>query len=313
MILNIISLLVIALAIRAVVRLARMFVMWLGRGKTLERALDEDRLSAEARQAADDAESWQAKRHLEGAAGVGGIPHPHLSGPLRSEVLRADVSRREEYLDRIHLGWYQVVLIFFLGSIAGLVLEETWMLVTAGLTQSRVGLVWGPFSPLYGFGAVLLTIVSFQLRKRHATWWQTFLLAVLIGGSLEQVTGWSMETLFHAQSWTYAYLPDAITQWVAWRFLFFWGVIGLVWSRFVMPELLYRIGMPTTRRQVIFVSLLAAYLSADIFMTLVCFNRQKARNQGIPAKTSLESWVDEHYSDEWIASRFQNLVVGTQL
>ena len=187
------------------------------------------------------------------------------------------------------------------------------MLVTAGLTQSRVGLVWGPFSPLYGFGATFLTVVSFELRKHHATWWQIFLSAVVIGGSLEQVTGWGMETLFHAQSWTYSYLPDAITQWVAWRFLFFWGVIGLVWSKVVMPELLYRIGEPTTRRQIVFTALLAAYLTADISMTLVCFNRQAARDRGVPARGAFEEWVDEHYSDEWIASRFQNLVVGQQL
>lgn len=184
------------------------------------------------------------------------------------------------------------------------------MLITAGLTENRVGLVWGPFSPLYGFGSVFLTVVSFELRRHGAKNWQVFLAAALIGGLLEQVTGWSMETLFNATSWSYSHLPDHITKWVAWRFLVFWGLLGLVWCRAVMPVLLYRIGMLTSKRQLVFVVLLSVYLVADIVMTMACFNRKTARDEGVPAQNAFEEWVDENYTDEFIANRFQNLVIG---
>jgi hypothetical protein len=75
--------------------------------------------------------------------------------------------------------------------------------------------------------------------------------------------------------------------------------------------MLYRIGMPSTVRQVTFVALLALYLSTDIFMTVSCFGRMAAREAGIPAQTPFQEWVDEHYSDSFIAGRFQNLVIGT--
>ena len=77
-----------------------------------------------------------------------------------------------------------------------------------------------------------------------------------------------------------------------------------------MPPLLYRIGMPTSRRQLIFVILVSAYLAADIWMTLACFNRKTARDAGVPASNAFEQWVDEHYTDKFIANRFQNLVIG---
>ena len=130
-----------------------------------------------------------------------------------------------------------------------------------------------------------------------------------IGGGLEQLTGWAMEELFNATSWTYEFLPDHITKWVAWRFLFFWGILGLVWARSVMPRLLYQIGMPTSKRQVLFVTLVAVYLVADIGMTLVCFNRKTARDAGVPAANAFERWVDTNYTDEFISSRFQNMVI----
>ncbi len=216
----------------------------------------------------------------------------------------------DEYLDHLHLGWYQVVIIFFLGSMAGLLIEEVWMLATSGLTENRVGLVWGPFSPLYGLGAVALTVLSFALRSRGAAGWQVFLVSALVGGVLEQLAGWSMSVFFDAESWTYLHLPDHITQWVAWRFLLMWGLLGLAWCRAVMPRLLYQIGMPTTRRQAIFVALVAVYLVADVAMTLVCFDRKAERDAGEPPANAFEQWVDTNYSDEFIAGRFQNLKIG---
>lgn len=216
----------------------------------------------------------------------------------------------DEYLDHLSLGWYQAVIIFFLGSMAGLLIEEVWMLVSAGLTESRVGLVWGPFSPLYGLGAVLLTWMSFHLRAHGAAGWQVFLVSAVVGGVLEQLAGWSMSTFFDAESWTYLHLPDHITQWVAWRFLAAWGVLGLVWCRAVMPRLLYQIGMPTTRRQAVFVTLVAVYLVADVAMTLACFDRKAERDAGEPPSNAFEQWVDTNYNDEFISSRFENLKIG---
>lgn len=300
MIISLLTLLFVALIVEGFIRVVRYFWGWLRQGEKL------DKKQVKHAEIAEKAAQESAARDL--------VDFEEKSAPER--VVTVGKSERdaiEAYLDTMKLKPFQCVVVFFLGCIAGLFVEEVWMFITAGLTQSRVGVVWGPFSPLYGFGALLLTIICYNLRRHHAKDWQVFLLAVVIGGSLEQLTGWSMETLFHAQSWTYLYLPDHITQWVAWRFLFFWGVLGLVWYKIIMPPLLYRIGMPTTKRQIIFVTLLAVYLTADLLMTLACFDRKTERDQGIPPQNAFEEWIDEHYTDEFIANRFQNLVIGSDL
>ena len=222
--------------------------------------------------------------------------------------MRAQRAERERFLDDLRITWYQVVMIFFVASILGLILEEVWMFITEGLTERRYGLVWGPFSPLYGVGALLLTLLCFELRKREAKSWQIFLTGMIVGGGLEQITGWGMETLMGATSWDYSNVPGCITKWVAWPFLFFWGALSLIWAKAVMPELLYRIGAPTRKRQVVFVGILAVYLAFDIFMTLACFERVGARERGIPPHGAFEEWVDTKYSDEFVANRFQNMV-----
>ena len=283
--------------IQGFVRVVVFFWEWLSRG---------DRLGEEQVELAESAleESEDVlERELARAERERGLGRLFARWHASNEAI-------DEYLDHLRLGWYQAVIIFFLGSMAGLLIEEVWMLVSAGLTESRVGLVWGPFSPLYGLGAVLLTWRSCFLRSRGAAGWQVFLVSAVVGGVLEQIAGWSMSTFFDAESWTYLHLPDHITQWVAWRFLAAWGVLGLVWCRAVMPRLLYQIGMPTTRRQAVFVTLVAVYLVADVAMTLACFDRKAERDAGEPPSNAFEQWVDTNYNDEFISSRFENLKIG---
>lgn len=304
MLASLIGLIVFVLVCRAVLWCVRTFWQWLGKGRPVRGAEECAALSEESREAVRTLEAVRAANRLDGSPLC-------LSREQLRLLNRAERAVRDDYIDHLSIGWYQVVMIFFIGSMAGLVLEEVWMFATMGLTESRVGLVWGPFSPLYGVGAVLLTLVSFQLRRHHASLLVAFLVSMAIGGLLEQGTGWAMETFMGAVSWDYIAggVPGAITRWVAVPFLFFWGLLGICWYRLVMPSLLWWLGTPTTHRKVVFVGLLAAYLAADIFMTAACFERRAERLAGVPARGPFERWVDTHYSDEFMAERFQNMVI----
>lgn len=310
MLLSIISLVLTISFIVFVIWAAAVFWAWLGRGKPLRHVAENDSITPETRQAIEKMEAARAAKKLE----VSGREDPkafRLSRSQLSEVCKAEGQARDGFLDQLCLGWYQIVMVFFIGSVLGLVLEEVWMFVTAGATESRVGLVWGPFSPLYGVGAVLLTLATFRLRKIHARGWLVFLVSMVIGGLLEQVTGWGMETFMGAVSWDYIAggVPGAITKWVAVPFLFFWGLLGYLWYKLVMPNLLWGLGVPTTRRKAVFVALLSIYLALDIFMTTMCFGRRAERNAGIPPANAFEEWIDENYSNAFMAERFQNMVI----
>ena len=276
------------------IRVVRYFWSWLSSGEKINGATGN----------VSGAVSDTASDNGSDAAIDVASPVPQTAPFSKPKPTQAELSA---YLDTMHLGWYQVVILFIVGCMAGLLIEEIWMLVTAGLTESRVGLIWGPFSPLYGTGAVFLTVICYQLHKHHANNLVIFLVSVVVGGTLEQLTGWGMQEIFHSESWTYAHLPDAITQWVAWRFLGFWGILGLIWCRVIMPRSLYKIGEPTSKRQAIFVTLLTVYLVADITMTVACLGRKAQRDAGIPPSNAFEVWVDNHYDDSFVSARFQNM------
>lgn len=235
----------------------------------------------------------------------------NISREQQRVIRQARLEMREDFLDDNSPGFYQYVILFLVASVLGLVLETVYTFVTFGILESRVGLVWGPFSPLYGVGAVLLTAVLWPLRKRPV--WQLFLLSAVLGGLLEQTAGWGMERFAHLQSWTYLGLPDHITQWVAWRFLAMWGLIGVLWCRVIMPEMVYRIGEPTSKRQKVVVGLLTAFITLDIVMTVACFWRAGQRSEGVPPRGPFEAYVDTHFNDDFMARTFENMKVGEDL
>ena len=309
MLLSIISLVITILAMVFAMWVISSFWAWLGRGKKIKGADAPDLESPEARAAAERLQIIHEARKLDVQDGIQTL---HLTWQQMREVMKCQAIIRKDFLDHLKIGWYQLVMIFFIGSVLGLVLEEVWMFISAGVTESRVGLVWGPFSPLYGVGAVLLTLVTFKLRSLHAEGWTVFLVSMAVGGLLEQLTGWGMETFMGAVSWDYIAggVPGAITKWVAVPFLFFWGALGYIWYKLVMPNLLWGLGRPTTTRKAVFVTLLSVYLIFDIFMTIMCFDRRAERDAGIPPANGFGEWVDENFSNAFMSERFQNMVIG---
>ena len=78
----------------------------------------------------------------------------------------------------ITLNFFNLFWIFVVASVLGLLMEEIvhFLFVVPGQWQDRAGLLFGPFSPIYGCGAVLMTI--FLNRFHKSNWLVIFLVAV---------------------------------------------------------------------------------------------------------------------------------------
>ena len=89
--------------------------------------------------------------------------------------------------------------------------------------------------------------------------------------------------------------------------------VGLVWCRAILPELLYRIGEPTTARQAAVVTFLAAFIALDAGMTVACFLRAGARADGIPPANPIDVYLDTRYGDSFMKDKFENMRIGQDL
>ncbi len=62
--------------------------------------------------------------------------------------------------------FYKLACLFFIGAFLGDIIETIFCRATAGVWMSRSSVVYGPFSIVWGLGAVLLTAVLYRYRDR---------------------------------------------------------------------------------------------------------------------------------------------------
>ena len=103
-------------------------------------------------------------------------------------------------------GGYQLLWLFFIYSIAGWVTEVFLKFLEYKRFINR-GFLIGPYCPIYGAGAVLITVGGKLLSPVDRTWAMSFLIAFVLCGLLEYLTSYILEKYFHARWWDYTERP----------------------------------------------------------------------------------------------------------
>lgn len=133
------------------------------------------------------------------------------------------------------------IVIFFLFSVAGWCMEVTLKFIQYRRFINR-GFLIGPYCPIYGWGAVAVTLIVGGLLARRGTVGETFLAGMVVCGALEYFTSWYMEKLFHARWWDYSTKPMNLHGriWIGNLLLF--GAASVVIVKGIVPFLLRALG-----------------------------------------------------------------------
>lgn len=219
----------------------------------------------------------------------------------------------------IKLNYFNLFWVFFVCSVLGLILEEVWHMVVVdpGVYQDRAGMLFGPFSPIYGFGAVLMTMALNRFYKKNPL--IIFLVSALIGGAFEVFVGWFMQTSFGVVSWSYSHIrlfgmPDPIAVLTGGRtctpFACMWGLGGLIWIKVLLPRLLKLINMIPWKRRYSAIVILTAVMLIDGVMTLQSLDYWYQRVNGTVRNIPVAQFYDKHFDNEYMENRFQSMTMS---
>lgn len=233
---------------------------------------------------------------------------------VRTEAEEGTLGRDATGKGYITLNFFNVFWIFAICCVLGLSVELAYhmTIVNPGHYQDRAGLLYGPFSPIYGFGAVLMTMALNRFHDSNPL--VVFLVSAVIGGAFEFFVSWFMQTAFGITAWDYTGTFLSIDGRTNGKFMFMWGMMGLVWIKVCLPIMLDIVNkIPWNWRYVVTVVCTTLMLT-DAGLTLAsldCWYRREAGTMDYADASAIVQFCNSHYDDAYMAERFQTMSIDT--
>lgn len=218
----------------------------------------------------------------------------------------------------IKLNFFNLFWVFMVCCVLGLIIELVYhmLFVDPGVYQDRAGLLFGPFSPIYGFGAVLLTVMLNRFYRQNFL--IIFLVSALVGGVFEAAVSWWMQTSFGAIAWSYAAelapgIPDPMAILFHGRtstpFMCMWGMLGVMWIKLCLPHLLALINLIPWKWRYSLTTAVTVLMLINGIMTLQALDCWFGRVSGYEATSPVEQFYAEHFDDAYMEQRFQSMSI----
>lgn len=233
-----------------------------------------------------------------------------------SESLRAMIFSADERTNTpgkrsgtgyITLNFFNLFWIFVIASIIGLIVETLYFYLGNHWWMDRAGMLWGPFSPIYGFGACLMTIALNHFHNKPVI--VIFLVSALIGGAFEFFTSWFMQYAFGVTAWNYSGTFLNIDGRTNFFYMCCWGLLGLVWVKLLLPVMLYFIKKIPWGWRYCLTAICAVLILFDGAATLTTLDCWYLREAGVPVTNQVERFCAEHYDNDYMQHRFQTMTM----
>lgn len=226
------------------------------------------------------------------------LPNPPANGTIDLE------EQQQDYFAK-GVNAYKTLLVCFIGSFAGVVVESIWCLLRHGYLESRAGLVYGPFNLLYGVGAVALTLALYRFRNRGP--WLSFLGSMLVGSVVEYVCSWGQEMLFGSRSWDYSAMPFNLNGRICLLYACFWGVLGVLWIKDIYPRMAKLILKLPNKFGKIATWCVTIFLVLNAAVSLLTVQRWSERVHDIPPSNGFWEMIDERFPNERMELIYANM------
>lgn len=192
-------------------------------------------------------------------------------------------------------GFYKIALLFVLGAFLGDVVETVYCRFSLGKWMSRSSLVWGPFSIVWGAAIAGATALLYKYKDKSRLF--LFCAGTLLGGAYEYCCSVVGEIVFGKIFWDYSKIPLNLGGRINLVFCFFWGFAAVIWFKAIYPVVNRWIERIPIKPGKVFTWILTVFMVVNMGISAMALIRYDQREKGIPAETSWQVYLDEHYDD----------------
>lgn len=227
----------------------------------------------------------------------------------REQAEDGTLGRDETGKGFIALNFFNLFWIFVVCCVLGLAIETAYhfAVVDPGHYQDRAGLLFGPFSPIYGFGAVLMTVALNRFHDKNVV--LIFLVSAVIGGAFEYLTSRFMQFAFGIVAWDYSGTFLSIDGRTNGMFMAMWGVLGVVWIKLLLPWMLKIVNLIPWNWRYAVTTVCAALMIADGGLTLLALDCWYQREAGRAPDNAIEEFCADHFDNAYMTQRFQSMSI----
>lgn len=225
--------------------------------------------------------------------------------PQKRAQFEKKVDSRKPLKGYITLNFFNLLWIFVVCSILGLAIETVFHLAIYHAYQDRAGLLYGPFSPIYGFGGLFMTVALNRFHDKPIP--VIFLISALIGGAFEFTVSWIMQSAFGIVAWDYSGTFLSIDGRTNFMFMCFWGILGVMWVKFLLPILLWMINKIPWKLRYALTVVCFVFMVVDVVLTVQTIDCWYLREAGHAPNTPLEEFFNKHYDNAYMEHRFQTM------
>ncbi|WP_164473142.1 putative ABC transporter permease [Clostridium sp. E02] len=200
---------------------------------------------------------------------------------------------------------YKGIWIFIIGGIIGYFVEVLYGIMKNGAMESRQGLLYAPFSQIYGLGALILVIITYPLKGKSNRW--IFSICALFGGLFEFICSWIQEFFWGVQSWDYSPFALSLTGRTSLIYMIFWGALGVFFIRHVYPRISLFIDRIIDKMGGFITWTLVIFFIFDASLTTLTIDRWVERQNGVSTQSLYDELLDTYYPDELLNDIFPQM------
>ena len=125
-----------------------------------------------------------------------------------------------------------LMIYYFLCSFIGWILEMFYGFMVFGKFVDR-GFLYGPMCPIYGYGAVMMVLITEVIKKKKINKISTFFIFTIIFTTLEYAASFILEVIFHLRWWDYSNEFLNLNGRVCFVFSLLFGILGIAFIEWV--------------------------------------------------------------------------------